>query len=60
MLLPTQDSPQCFYNHALDRRKLLIHSGSILIKICFPQQQKGVKEAMIFLIKIQSVKMKMT
>ena len=44
----------------IDRRKLLIPLGSILSKICFPQQQKGVEETMICLIKIQSENMRMT
>ena len=39
--------------HALGRRKLLIPPGSILLKICFPQQQKGVEENIICFIKIQ-------
>ena len=44
----------------LDRRKLLILTGSIFWKICFPQQQKGVEETMICFIKIWSENMKMT
>ena len=47
-------------HHALGRRKLLNYPGSILPKICFPQQQKGVEETMICFIKIQSENMKMT
>ena len=34
-------------HHALGRRKLLIPPGSILPKIYFPQQQKGVEKTMI-------------
>ena len=45
--------------HALGRRKLLIPPGSILSKICFPQQQKGLEKTMICFIKIQSENMKM-
>ena len=55
---PTQNSPPIFYHHTLGRRKLLIPLGSILSKICFPQQQKGVEETMICFIKIQSENMK--
>ena len=43
-LAPPSPLPPTFpssYHHALGRRKLLIPSGSILSKICFPQQQKG-------------------
>ena len=57
---PTQNLPPSSCHHALDRRKLLIPPGRILSKICFPQQQKGVEETMIFFIKIQSENMKMT
>ena len=37
----------------LGRGKLPIPSGSILSKICFIQQQKGVEESMIWFSKIQ-------
>ena len=57
---PTQNSPPIFCPHTLGRRKLLIPLGTILSKICFPQQQKGVEETMICFIKIQSENMKMT
>ena len=55
-LLKTQSS----FHQALGRRKLLIPPGSILSKICFLQQQKGVEETMICFIKIQSENMKLT
>ena len=48
------------YHHALSRWKLLISQGSILSKICLPQQQKGVEETIICFINIQSENMKMT
>ena len=54
---PFKTHPQV--HHALGRRKLLIPPGSILSKICFPQQQKGVEETIICFIKIQSENMKM-
>ena len=47
-------------HHALCRRKLFIPPGSILSKICFSKQQKGVEETMIFFVEIQSETMKMT
>ena len=59
MPLLTQNSPPSSCYHVLGRRKLLIPPGSILSKICFPQQQKGVEETMISSIKIQSENMKM-
>ena len=59
MPFPTQNLPPSSCHHTLDRRKLLILPGSILSKICFPQQQKGVEETMICFIKIQSENMKM-
>ena len=34
------------------QKEILITPGSILLKICFPQQQKGMKETMICFIKI--------
>ena len=37
----------CSCHHALGRRKLLIPLGSILSKICFPKQEKGVEETMV-------------
>ena len=49
MPLPTQNSPPGSCHHSRGRRKLLIPSGSLLSKICFPQQQKIVEETMIFL-----------
>ena len=49
-----------FLSSALHRRKLLIPLGSIHSKICYPQQQKGVEETMICLIKIQSENMKLS
>ena len=49
-----QNSPPSFCHHVLDRRKLLIPPFSILLKIYFPQQQKGAQETMIYFIKIQS------
>ena len=52
MLLLTQNLPPGSCHHALGRKKLLIPPGSILSKICFPQQQKGVEENMICFIKI--------
>ena len=58
--LPHSKNPPSSCLHALGRRKLLIPLGSILSKICFPQQQKGVEETMICFIKIQSENMKMT
>ena len=56
---PVKTCPPSSCHHALSRRKLLIPPGCILSKICFPQQQKGVKETMIFFIKIESANMKM-
>ena len=44
MPLPTQNSPLSTCHHALGRNKLLIPQGSILSKICFPQQQEVVEE----------------
>ena len=43
MLFPTQNSPPSSCHHALGRRKILIPPGSILLTICFPQQQKRMK-----------------
>ena len=60
MALPTQYSPPSSFYHALGRRKLFIPPGSILSKICFPKQQKGVEGTIICFIKIQSESMKMT
>ena len=40
-----------FCYQALGKRKLLIPPGSIASKICFPQQQEGVKETMSCFIK---------
>ena len=57
---PLKTRPPSSCHHALDSRKLLIPPGSILSKICFPQQQKGVEETMNCFIKIQSENMKMT
>ena len=42
--LPTQNSPPISCHQALGRRILLILSGSIVSKTCFPEQQKGVKK----------------
>ena len=57
--LPTPPpSSSCL--HTLGRRKLLIPPGSILSKICFPQQQKEVEETMFCLMKNQSENIKMT
>ena len=50
--LSTQNLPPSSCHHTLDRRKLLIPPDSILSKICFSQQQKGIKETMICFIKI--------
>ena len=47
-------------HHALGRRKLLIPQDSIVSKIWFIQQQKGLEETMICFIKSQSENMKMT
>ena len=58
--LPTQNSPPSSCNHTLGSMKLYTPPGSILSKICFPQQQKGVEEAMICFIKIQSENLKVT
>ena len=58
MPLSTQNSPQSVCDYALGRRKLLIPPGSILSKICFPQQHKRVEETMICFINIQSENMK--
>ena len=62
LLVPllTQNSSPSSCHHALGRRELLILPGSILSKICFPQQQKGVERTMICFIKTQSENMKMT
>ena len=57
---PTQNLPPSSCHHTLGRRKLLIPPSSILSKIYFPQQEKGVEETMICFIKIQSANMKMT
>ena len=46
-------------HHTLGRNNLFLQ-GSIHSKICFPQQQNGVEETVIFFIKIQSEIMKMT
>ena len=48
MPLPTQNSPPSACHHAVGRSKLLIPPGSIHLKVCFPQQQKGVEEATIY------------
>ena len=58
--LPHSNSPPSSFHHALGRRELLIPQGSILSKICFHQQQKGVEEAMVCFIKIRSENMSMT
>ena len=58
--LPTQNSLPGSCCHPLGRRTLLNLPGSILSRICFPQQQKGVEETMICFIKIQSENMKIT
>ena len=43
------------------RQGEITHSpGQLLLKIYFPQQQKGVEKTMICLLKIQSENMKMT
>ena len=60
MSVPTQNSPPTSCHHVLDKRKLLIPPGSILSKMCFPQQQKGVEKTMIYFIKIKLENMKMT
>ena len=49
ILLPTQNSPPRSCHLSQGRRKLLILSGSLLSKICVPQQQKIVEETLIFL-----------
>ena len=48
------------YHFTLGRGKSLIPLGSIFLKICFSQQQKGVEETMICFTKIQSENMKVT
>ena len=53
-------APKFLLSSTIGRRKLLIPPDSILSKICFPKQQKGVEETMICFIKIQSENMKMT
>ena len=58
--LPTQNCLPSSYHHTLGREKLLILPGSIFSEICFPQQQKGVKEILTCFAKIQSENMKMT
>ena len=58
--LPTQNCLPSSYHHTLGREKLLILPGSIFSEICFPQQQKGVKEILTCFVKIQSENMKMT
>ena len=45
-------SPPSTCHHALGRTKLLITPNRILLKIYFPQQQKGVAETMICFIKL--------
>ena len=47
-------------HHTLDRSELLIPLCNTLSKICFPQQQKGAEEAVMYFIKNQSENMKMT
>ena len=49
-----------FLSHVLDKRKLLIHPGSIFSKTCFPQQQKRAEKTMICFIKIQLENVEMT
>ena len=49
--LPTQNSPPTSCHLVLGRKKLVIPPGSILSKMCFPQQQKGVEGTMICFIK---------
>ena len=56
MPLPTQNSPPSSCRHTLSRGKLSISPGSILWKICFLQQQRGVEETMICFIKIHPEK----
>ena len=51
-LSPLKTCRQVFIHHALGKRKLLIPPGSILSKISFPQQQKGMDKTMICFIKI--------
>ena len=50
------------YLSSRPRQQEITHSPrlSILLKICFPQQQKEVEETMIFYIKVQSENMKIT
>ena len=60
MPLSTQNSPPNSCQRTLGKRKLLILPGSIRLKICFPQQQKGMEGTMICFIKSQSENIKMT
>ena len=57
LLMPLSTSPSSCH-HVL--RKLFIPPGSILSKICFPQQQKEVEETMLWFMKVQSENVKMT
>ena len=52
--------PPRSYHHTLGKVKLLIPQGSIFSKKFFYQQQKGVKETMIYFIRIQTDNLKMT
>ena len=52
-------APKFLSSRPTQKEILLIPPGSIHSKICFPQQQKGVEETMICLIKIQSENMKL-
>ena len=51
---PPTPPPSSSCLHTLGRRKLLIPPGSILSKICFPQQQKEVEETMFCLMQKNS------
>ena len=49
MPFPIKTHPRSSCHQALGRKKLLIFPGSILSKICFPQQQKGVDYDLLYL-----------
>ena len=56
---PLKTRPQVLVSR-FRQKGLLIPPGSILSKICFPQQQKEVEETMFCLMKNQSENIKMT
>ena len=57
---PLKTRPPSSCHHALGRIKLLVAPGNLLSIICFPQQQKGVKESTICFVKFQSENMEMS